>query len=168
MKEKLKAHYLKFGPRRFVIFAVMTLIITDVVSMFYLKLYWTAKGMSMMMVERAAQMNGLTMDALTRESIQEVLNLVNNAFTFFLLVIVINNLFFYGFYLKKRLWAQGYVLVYTLTAALFSVTFILEGAGLGMGWLFYNILLIPYYAYVYLGVKLLKAETTLAHGTKAQ
>lgn len=168
MREKLKAHYLRFGPRRFVIFTVLTLLVTDLLNSYYLKLYWAKKGLSTAMVYLSIKRSSLSIDEFSPETLMEMSGFVDNAFSFFLLVVLANNLFFYLFYLRKKLWAQGFVLFYALTATFFSLTFIFDGADLGIGWLAYNLLTIPYYLYVYTGVKLLKAETTLEPGKKGR
>jgi hypothetical protein len=168
MKEKMKAHFLKFGPRRFVVATVLILLITDIINSYYLKLYWLKKDLSHFMVLQNIQRSDLQIQDFSQTTIDELAGFVNNAFYFFLLLIFANNLFFYLFYLRKKLWAQGYVLFYTLTAALFSLTFIFDNAGLGLGWMSYNILVIPVYIYLYFGVKLLKLETTHLHEKKGR
>lgn len=161
MREKLKAHFLKFGPRRFVGFAVVVLLVLDLLNSYYLKLYWAKKDLSNAMVYLSIKRSSLDVSEFSPDTLQEMTGFVDNAFSFFLLVILANNLFFYFFYLRKKLWAQGFVLFYALTATFFSMTFIFDNADLGVGWLVYNMLTIPLYLYVYTGVKLLKTETTL-------
>lgn len=159
MKEKLLAHFRKFGPRRFVIFTVITLLVTDLLNSWYLKLWWVAKNMSMKGVQMSADRAGLEVADLTPASISELTGLFNNMFFFFIIIILINNFFFYTFYLRRKLWAQGFVLFYTLTAAALSAMFLIDNAGLGFTWYAYNILMCPVYVYLYFGVKLLKEET---------
>ena len=168
MKDKLKAHFLAFGPRRFVIFATLSLILTDLLNSYYLKLYWEKKDLSTQMVHKSVERSGMSVQEFDLATLNEMVGFMNNLFSFFLLIIIVNNVFFYFFYLRKRLWAQGFVLFYTLTAALLSLTLIVDDAGLGTGWKAYNALTIPYYLYLYFGVKLLKNETTLAHGKKGR
>ena len=168
MKDKLKAHFLKFGPRRFVIFASLSLLITDLINGYYLKLYWQAKELSERFVTLSILRSGGDLSDFSTSTFAEMLGFVDNMFYFFLLIILINNAFFYFFYLRKKLWAQGFILFYTLTACLMSFTLVIDNAGLGAGWLIYNILTLPYYVYVYFGVKLLKEETTLGHEKKAR
>lgn len=170
-KEKLKTHYLKFGPRRFVVFTVLTLILTDLVNCWYLKLYWVKRNVSMLMVETTIKRMGQVLEDFDANTLAEMIGFVNNSFYFFLFIILVNNLFFYLFYLRRKLWAQGFVLFYTVTSALLQVTFIFDGTALGIPWLIYNLLTIPYYAYLFWGVKLLKGETTdpvLRRGKTAQ
>ncbi len=161
MKEKLKNHFLKFGPRRFVIFTIVTLLITDLINCYYLKLYGLSKNISLVMVHQTIAKSGQILEDFSVDTIQEMAGFVSNSFYFFLLIIIINNLFFYFFYLRKKLWAQGYVLVYAITGALLQLSFIFDDGGLGPSWMTYNILTIPYYLYLFLGVKLLKPETTI-------
>jgi len=161
MLEKFKPHYLKLGPTKFVSATILVLLITDLLNGYYLKLYWSKKEISRLMVEQSILRSGVTLEDFSPDTFNEMLGFVNNTFTFFLLIILLNNLFFYGFYLKKKLWAQGFVLFYTLTAALFNLTFIFDHAGLGAHWIIYNVLTIPLYLYLYVGIKLLKDETTL-------
>lgn len=161
MKVKLREHFLKIGPRRFVVATVLLLAITDLVNSYYLKLYWLKKDYSQQMVRLSIQQSDIDPATFSPETFAEATAFVNNAFYFFVFLILANNFFFYLFYLRKKLWAQGYVLFYTLTAAIFSLSFVLDNAGLGMGWLAYNVLTIPFYCYLYFGVKLLKPETTI-------
>jgi hypothetical protein len=168
MKEKLKAHFLAFGPRRWVVFTVISLIITDLINCYYLKLYWLNKGVSDTLVQRSITQGGLLIEDFDRATLSEMTGFVNNTFYFFLFIILANNYFFYFFYLRKRLWAQGYVLFYALSAAVFSLSFIFDNAGLGAGWMSYNIFTIPFYIYLFLGVKLLKIETTLVSEKKGR
>lgn len=168
MKEKLKAHFLKFGPRRFVAATVLILTVMDLINSYFLKLYWVKKNISHNLVVQSIQRSQLMLEDFSRDTMAEMTGFIDNSFYFFLIVILTNNLFFYFFYLRKKLWAQGFVLFYTLTAALFSVTFIFDNAGLGFGWMFYNISTIFIYVYLYLGVKLLKNETTIVPQKKAQ
>lgn len=168
MKQKMYEHYLRFGAKRFVLITVLVLIVLDILNSYYLKLHWVQKDYSGMMIDLTIKQSQLNTDEFSPETIQEMAKFINNCFYFFIFTILANNLFFYFFYLRKKLWAQGYVLFYTITAALFSITFIFDHAGLGLGWMTYNLLTIPIYAYLYWGVKLLKKETTLVNEKKAQ
>lgn len=168
MKEKLREHFLKWNARRFVISTTIILIVLDLINSYYLKLYWLKKDLSTMMVLQSIKRSNLVVEDFSSETLLEMTGFVNNTFSFFLLLILINNFFFYFFYLKKKLWAQGYVLFYTLTAALFSLTFVFDHAGLGWGWMLYNFSTIFIYLYLYLGVKLLKNETILVSEKKEQ
>ncbi len=157
---KVKSHFLSIGPRRFVICAVLVLIILDVINSIYLRSYWVFKDLSRMIVERLANNQGLEFSQLSEQTIIEVTSMVNNAFFFLLFLIVINNLFFYFFYLRKKLWAQSYVLFYAITNSILAITFLIEGAILGWPWFIYNLGTMFLYFYLYLGVKVLKYETT--------
>ncbi len=159
MKEKIKSHFQKIGGRKFVILAVLILIITDLLNTWYLQLYWVNKGFSQTFLRLSAEHGGMTLEELNPDTVTEVKNMVDRGFYLFLMIILANNFFFYFFYLRRKLWAQGYVLFYTLTAALFAVTFLFEGTALGIPWFSYNVSTILIYAYLYLGVKLLKEET---------
>jgi hypothetical protein len=160
MMEKMKYHFIKLGPRRFVIGAVLLLLILDLLNSWYLKIYWVQKNLSLLYVERLAKTQGLDFTQLSQNSILEVKQVVDNGFFFFLFIVLLNNIFFYVFYLKKKLWAQGYVLFYTVTNAILAVLFLVEGPVLGLSWFFYNIITILLYIYLYFGVKVLKFETT--------
>lgn len=173
MMQKLKSHFLKLGPRRFVIGAVILLIVLDFVNGYYLRLWWDHRDMSLSLVGIAAKWHGYSLEDLVPNNIDEIKYFIDNSFYFFLLIVLVNNLFFYFFYLRKKLWAQGYVLFYVLTTALMSLAFIIEGPVLGMPWFIYNISTVAIYLYLYFGVKVLKYETTdavpsLAGGTKAR
>lgn len=167
--QKIKNHFLRLGPRRFVIGTVLMLLLLDILNGWYLKLYWAYKNLSVAYAHKVAQMNGIEFDPNT---IEGIVYLTDNLVSFFLLIVLVNNLFFYCFYLRKKLWAQGYILFYTLTNAALMGAFLVEGPVLGMGWFVINMLSVPVYIYMYLGVKVLKYETTdaliPASGTKAQ
>ncbi len=160
MKQKLHDHFVKFGPRRFVVTTVLILILTDLLNGYYLKLYWMAKNVSESLVITGLKRGGGVLEEITPSTMREMTGFVDNSFYFFLFVILVNNLFFYFFYLRQKLWAQGFVLFYTLSAAFFSITFIFDDVDLGFAWMLYNILTIPLYLYLFLGVKVLKHETT--------
>lgn len=158
--EKLKKHFLKFGSRRFVIVAVISLLALDLINTVYLRLYWLKKDLSTTLVHQMVRKNGYLLENFSSETILEMKAFLDNTFYFFLFLILINNIFFYFFYLRKKLWAQGYILFYTLTGSIFALSFIVDQAGLGLGWFTYNILTMFIYLYLYLGVKVLKYETT--------
>lgn len=158
--EKLKKHFLKFGSRRFVIVAVISLLTLDLINTVYLRLYWLKKDLSTTLVHQMIRKNGYLLENFSAETILEMKAFLDNTFYFFLFLILINNIFFYFFYLRKKLWAQGYILFYTLTGSIFALSFIVDQAGLGLGWFTYNILTMFIYFYLYLGVKVLKYETT--------
>jgi hypothetical protein len=164
MVEKFKIHFLKLGPRRFVIGAVLLLIILDIINSYYLKLYWLKKDLSTLLVHQAIYKNGEVLENFSASTLLEMKSFIDNTFFFFLFIVLVNNLFFYFFYLRKKLWAQGYVLFYTLTAAIFAISFLFDQAGLGWGWALYNLGTMFVYGYLYFGVKLLKAETTFSPG----
>ena len=171
MMEKLKAHYMKFGPRNCVVATVVILLILDILNTIYLRLFWLKKDLSTTLVFQSIRRSELLVEDFSRDTIMEMTGFLNNTFYFFLFLILANNLFFYFFYLRKKLWAQGYVLFYTLTAAIFSVTFLIDDADLGWGWTLYNLSTFFIYLYLYFGVKLLKQETTdfiPEYGKKAQ
>lgn len=153
---------MKFGPRRFVWVAVLLLVAMDFANSWFLRLYWLKKDLSTMMVHQAIEKQGYAIENFSAETILEMKGFLDNTFYFFLFLILINNLFFYAFYLRKKLWAQGYVLFYTLTAAIFALSFLIDHAGMSAGWVAYNLLTIPVYAYLYFGIKVLKYETTNA------
>ncbi len=168
---KIKSHFLSFGPRKFVICAVIVLIILDIINSVYLRTYWVFKDLSRVAVEKLANKEGLQFSELSEQTIIEVTAMINNAFFFFLFIILINNLFFYFFYLKKKLWAQGYVLFYAITNSILAVIFLVEGPIVGWPWFIYNVGTMFLYFYLYLGIKVLKYETTdiiPEHETKAQ
>lgn len=159
MKEKLLAHFRKFGPRRFVIATVIVLIVTDLLNSWYLRLWWVSKDMSQNLLEQSSARSGVPLSELGPDSIRELTSFFDNSFYFFLFIILANNLFFYAFYLRRKLWAQGFVLFYALTAAALSAGFLFDNAGLSSGWYIYNLLMIPIYLYLFLGVKSLKEDT---------
>lgn len=160
MKEKLKAHFQRWNSRYFVIFTIASLIITDIINGYYLKVFWLNKGMSQNLVRQSIAQGGMVIEDFSLDTINEMTGFVDNTFYFFLFLILVNNLFFYLFYYLKKLWAQGFILFYTLTAALFALTFILDDAGLSPLWKVYNVASIPFYLYLFWGVKVLKSETT--------
>lgn len=160
MKEKIKQHYLKLGSRPFVIGAVILLLVMDLLNSAYLRLYWLKKDLSTTLVHEMVRKNGYVLENFSRDTIMEMKGFLDNTFYFFLFLILINNIFFYFFYLRKKLWAQGYILFYTLTGSVFSLSFLIDQADLGVMWFIYNILTIFIYLYLYFGVKLLKYETT--------
>jgi hypothetical protein len=171
MMEKLKTHFLKIGPRRFVIGTVLLLIILDIINSYYLRIYWEHRNLSVLMGKTLAISQGLDFREFSADSIREFKGLIDQAFFFFLFIVLVNNIFFYVFYLRKKLWAQSYVLFYALTNSILAVTFLVEGTILGMGWYLYNLATVFIYLYMYFGVKVLKHETcdiTPAHGTKVQ
>ena len=135
MKEKLKKHFLKLGPRRFVIGAVIILVTLDIVNSWYLKLYWLKKDFSTVAVHQMIERNGEVIEHFSHDTILEMKGFIDKTFYFFLFPVLVNNLFFYFFYLRKKLWAQSYVLFYTLTAAIFSLSFLVDHADLGWHWM---------------------------------
>jgi hypothetical protein len=159
MREKLTTHFRKWGPKRFVIATVIVLIVTDLLNSWYLRLWWVAKEMSYKGVMMSAQHSGIAIEDLGPDSVREIQQFFDNSFYFLLLIILANNFFFYAFYLRRKLWAQGFVLFYALTAAAFSAMFFFDNAGLGTAWYLYNVLMVPVYLYIFLGVKYLKADT---------
>ncbi|HXH30504.1 MAG TPA: hypothetical protein VNJ01_06810 [Bacteriovoracaceae bacterium] len=164
MLDRFRPHFLKLGPRRFVVLTVITLLILDVINSYYFKLYWIKKNLSTFMVHTSIDRSQLALQDFSPDTVREMSSFIDNTFDFLLVLIVANNLFFYLFYLRKKLWAQGYVLFYTFTAALFSITFVFDQVGLGTLWLVFNIATVFVYAYLFVGVKVLKDETTLADG----
>jgi hypothetical protein len=136
------------------------LIILDLINAYYLRMWWLYRDISILMTKTMATNQGLSWSELSTESIKEVKGVVDQGFFFFLFIVLINNFFFYAFYLKKKLWAQGYVLFYCLTASIFAITFLAEGPILGPFWYAFNLSTCLIYVYLYLGVKLLKNETT--------
>lgn len=167
MKENLKQHFLKIGPRRFVVATVFLLITLDILNSIYLKLAFAKNDLSGKMVHMMIERMKLSTTDLDQNTLREIGGLVDKSLDFFLFVVFINNLFFYLFYLRKKLWAQGYVLAYALTAGIFSMAMIFDGYGMGAGWLIYNLITIPLYFYLYTGIKLLRDETTLVPEKKA-
>lgn len=168
MKEKLINHYRKLAPRQFVAATVTILVILDILNGLYLKLSWAKNGLSKNMVLTIIQGMKLQASDFDQASMAEIGGLVDKSFDFFLFLILMNNLFFYLFYLRQKIWAQGYVLFYTLTGAMFSGFMIFDGYGMGAGWITFNLLAVPLYMYLYLGVKVLKFETTLVPEKKEQ
>ncbi len=159
MREKLTAHFRKFGPRRFVIITVVLLIVTDLLNSWYLRLWWVAKDMSDVLLRQSAERSGMELGDLGPDSIRELQQFFDHSFYFFLTIILANNFFFYAFYLRRKLWAQGFVLFYALTAAMFSTLFLFDNAGLGTTWYIYNLVMVFIYSYLFLGVKYLKQDT---------
>ncbi len=161
MKEKIRAHFQRWNCRYFVTFTVISLIITDLLNGYYLKLFWSHRDMSLNLVRQSITKGGMIFEDFSPDTISEMTGFVDNTFYFFLFLVLFNNLFFYFFYYLKRLWAQGFVLFYTFSAALFALTFIVDNSGLPVGWKVYNVISIPFYLYLFLGVKTLKTETTI-------
>ena len=168
MKEKLLNHYKKLVPRQFVTGAVIALVTLDILNGIYLKLSWVKNGLSKNMVLIIIQRMKLQTTDFDHATMTEIGGLVDKSFDFFLFLILMNNLFFYLFYLRKKIWAQGYVLFYTLSGAIFSGFMIFDGYGMGAGWMMFNLLAIPLYMYLYMGVKVHKFETSPVPEKKAQ
>ena len=171
MMEEIKNHFLGLNSKYFVIIAVLGLIVLDLINSYYLRIYWVHKNLSILYVEKMASTQGLDFGQLSKDSIQEVKQVIDNGFFFFLFIVFANNLFFYFFYLRKKLWAQSYVLFYTLTNSVLALLFIVEGPILGIPWFLYNLMTILIYLYLYLGVKVLKNSilgTSPAHEMKEQ
>jgi hypothetical protein len=160
MLEKLKPHFVKFGPRRFVVVTVLLLLILDIMNSYYLRLYWEHRNLSILLTKTLAMKQGLDFSHLSSDSIQEVKGVVDQAFFFFLFIVLINNIFFYVFYLRRKLWAQSFVLFYAISNSVLAITFLIEGPILGIPWFLYNLGTMFLYLYLYLGIKLLKHETT--------
>lgn len=161
MREKLYNHFLKIGPRRCVVGVVILLIILDILNGIYLKASWELREASHQMVILMIKLMKASPTDFDVDTMREMAGLVDKAFDFMLFLVLMNNLFFYLFYLRKKLWAQGYVLFYTLTAGIFSLTMLFDGMTMGAGWMIFNLLTIPLYFYLYMAVKLLRKETTL-------
>ena len=159
--QKIRDHFLKWRPRVFVIVTVFTLMVTDLLNCWYLKLYWEAKNYSSLFVRLSLARSGLGVGDFNPDTLKEMMGFLNNTFNFFLLIILVNNFFFYFFYLRKRLWAQSFVAFYTMTAGLFSLTLLFDTGGLGATWFTYNLFTIPLYLYLFFGVRALKPETTI-------
>ena len=171
MMEKIKKHFTSINSKYFVVIAVIGLVALDLINSYYLRIYWVHKDLSILYVEKIALTQGVDFGQLSRDSIQEVKQVIDNGFFFFLFIVFANNLFFYFFYLRKKLWAQSYVLFYTMTNSLLALLFIIEGPILGAPWFLYNLLTIFIYLYLYLGVKFLKkstSETIPVHERKEQ
>ncbi len=167
MKEKLRQHFLKIGPRRFVLMTVFSLLILDLLTGHSFRMSLIQNGFSEKLVQLSIKQANLQASDLSNETLSEVHNLMNMSLDFMLGLILVNNIFFYFFYFKKKLWAYSYVAFYTLTAGFLSLSMIFD-KHINTGWLIFNIATIPMYLYLFLGVKLLKAETTLAPGKKGQ
>lgn len=157
---KIKMHFLYLGARRFVLCALAVLLLLDVINSLYLREYWVHRDISRVVVEKLANNQGLEFKQLSEQTIVEITTMANNAFFFFLFIIMVNNLFFYFFYLKRKLWAQSYVLFYAVSNSILAITFLVEGPVLGWTWFSYNLSTMFLYFYLFLGVKVLKHETT--------
>lgn len=168
MKEKIQSHFKKFAPRQFVVGVVTVLIILDILNGLYLKLSWAKNALSKNMVILIIEQMKLQAADFDHATMTEIGGLVDKSFDFLLFLILMNNLFFYLFYLRKKIWAQGYVLFYTFSGMIFSAFMIFDGYGMGAGWMIFNLLAVPLYAYLYFGVKFLKNETTLVPEKKAR
>jgi hypothetical protein len=167
MKEKLRQHFLKIGPRRFVLMTIFSLLILDLLTGHSFRMSLIQNGFSEKLVQLSIKQANLQASDLSNETLSEVHNLMNMSLDFMLGLILVNNIFFYFFYFKKKLWAYSYVAFYTLTAGFLSLSMIFD-KHVSTGWLIFNIATIPMYLYLFLGVKLLKAETTLAPKKKGQ
>jgi hypothetical protein len=159
----IKKHYLKYDQIKFITFAIFILFFLDLINSYYLRLYWTHKNLSLLYVEKIASNQGIDFSQLSEQSIIEIKQIIDNGFYFFLFIILINNLFFYFFYLRKKLWAQGYVIFYAITNSLLSILFLVEGPVLGSAWFIYNLITIGIYLYLYLGMKSLKIQIQINH-----
>ena len=167
MKEKLRQHFQNIGPRRFVLVTIFTLLILDLLTGHSFRMSLIQNGFSEKLVQLSIQQAKLNPNDLSAETLSEVHNLMNKSLDFMLGLILVNNLFFYFFYFKQKLWAYSYVAFYTLTAGFLSLSMVID-KHMSTGWLIFNIATIPIYIYLFLGVKLLKEETTLAPGKKGQ
>jgi hypothetical protein len=171
MKNKIKNHFINLGSSKFIFITIITLLTLDIINSYYLSLYWDYKNFTLIYVEKMAATQGLDIHELSTQSLQEIKQMITNGVSFFLLIIILNNLFFYFFYWKKKIWAQGYVLFYTLTNALLAIAFLIEGPVLGLSWYAYNVLSVPFYLYFYLGIKIFKFKSfslNPEHEKKAQ
>ncbi len=160
MKDKIKAHFQGYNPRKFVIFTVISLFVTDLVNCKFFQIYWKAKDFSTNLVHQTIAKSGQVIEDFSPSTIQEMMGFIDNSFYFLLFIIVVNNLFFYLFYLRRKLWAYGFIHFYVITGALLQLTFLFDYSGIDFIWLGYNFLLIPYYLYLFVAMKYLKHQTT--------
>lgn len=159
----LKNHFSKLNPKKFIILSVVFLLLLDLVNSYYLRIYWGHQNLSLLYVQQIALAQGLDINQLSVQSIQEIKQVIDNGFFLFLIIVLLNNIFFYIFYLRKKVWAHGYVVFYALTNSILAILFIIEGPILGIPWFIYNFLTVFLYFYLFLGFKFLKNETTLNH-----
>ena len=163
MINKIKNHYLKLNKNLFIPITILVLFALDLINSYYLRLYWVHKNLSLLYVEKLALNQGLDFSQLSEQSVLEIKQVIDNGFFFFLFIILMNNFFFYFFYLRKKLWAQGYVIFYAITNSILSILFLIEGPVLGLPWFLYNALTIGIYLYLYFGMKVLKLQIPVNH-----
>jgi hypothetical protein len=166
MMLKIKNHFKKFNLFHFTLGVIVSLIVLDLINFYYLSLYWTKQNLSLLYVQRLSLGQGLDVHQLSTQSIQEIKQVIDNSFFLFLVIVLINNLFFYIFYFRNKLWAQSYVLFYTLSNSVLAVLFLVEGPILGIPWFIYNLVTIFLYIYLYLGIKFFKDESMISNQTK--
>lgn len=151
LQNKIRKHFQFFTLNQFQLIIVVSFIILDVLNSLYLKNYWIEKDLTKIYLKKMAQMQGMSLSHLAQNSLNEIQNLISLGFTFLILLFFFNNLFFYIFYLRKKIWAEKYVLFYAFSNAILGIIFILEGPVTGLWWYFYNMMTVIIYCYCFWG-----------------
>ncbi len=154
MKQKLINHYKRWKPKTFLGLAVLTLLGLDLGNGQFLRLSWLEKNTSLNLVHLLGQKGELNLADLSPDTMTELVGMVDNTFLFFLLIVLVNNLFFYLFTLRGKLWAHSFLVFYTMTGALFSLVMVVDSFGMGSFWGLFNILSIAIYTYTFVGLKI--------------
>ena len=102
MKEKLRQHFLKIGPRRFVLMTVFSLIILDLLTGYSFRMSLTQNGFSEKLVQISIEQAKLQASDLSADTLAEVHGLMNKSIDFMLGLILVNNLFFYFSLIERR------------------------------------------------------------------
>ena len=156
MKEKFINHFKRWRSKTFLWLSVLILLLLDLGNGQFLRLSWFKNNSSFNLANLLASRGEVQLSELSQDTLIELIGMIDNTFLFFLFIILLNNIFFYFFTLRGKLWAHSFLVFYTMTGALFSLIMVKDSFSLGITWGVFNVLSIVVYGYIFFGLKFVK------------
>jgi hypothetical protein len=152
----LNDKFQKDGKKKFLSKAALLILMSDVLNIAYLNLYWFEKKITIPFLVKAASIQGLNLASLPRQDLVAYRQLLISTFANVFIAFLVYHAFVYFKFSRDKQWAKKYVHGYALTGAILTLIELPSLIGDHMLWGLAMIITTAIYIYCFLGIRYFK------------
>ena len=152
----LNDKFQKDGKKSFLSKAAVLILISDVINIAYLNLYWFEEKITIPFLVKAASIQGVNLAILPRQDLVAYRQLLISTFGNVFIAFLVYHAIVYFKFSKDKLWAKKYVHGYALTGAILTLVELPSLLGDHILWGLVMIATTAIYIYSFLGIRYFK------------
>lgn len=155
----LNDKFQKDGKKKFLSKAALFILISDMINIVYLNLYWFEKKITIPFLVKAASIQGVNLLNLPRQDLVAYRQLLISTFANVFIGFLVYHAFVYFKFARDKQWAKKYVHGYALTGLILTLIELPSVLSDHIFWGLAMILTASIYAYCFLGIRYFKKES---------